>query len=137
MLDEALLRKHVSQRTGSGGKSLNYLEAHYVKRTANRIFGYDGWSYVVDDLRIAGIEDIEKNGRKGVRVGYVAIVTVTVGEVRRGDVGYGDAVEYVGSSITPHELAAKEAVSDAVKRCFASWGDQFGLVLYDKDRTAA
>jgi hypothetical protein len=66
-------------------------------------------------------------------VGYRATVTVTVDGVQRGDVGYGDAMEYNGSRITPHELASKEAVSDALKRCLSSWGDQFGLVLYGAD----
>ena len=136
-LDQPLLRKHVHQRQGSGGKSLNYLEAHFVKRTANEIFGYDGWSYATRELICLGEEPAtSKTGKEGVRVGYRAVVEVRVGDVTRSDVGYGDAVEYVGSRITPHELAAKEAVSDGIKRAFASFGDRFGLVLYDKDRAA-
>jgi DNA recombination protein Rad52 len=126
--------RRVQSREGSGGKKLSYLTTHDVKRTANRIFGYDGWSYLVDDLISLGEEPFKNSkGREGIRVGYRATVTVTIGEVRRGDVGYGDAMEYNGSRITPHELAAKEAVSDALKRCLSSWGDQFGLVLYGAD----
>ena len=33
-----------------------------------------------------------------------------------------------------HENAGKEAVTDAIKRCFRSFGNQFGNSLYDKSR---
>ena len=132
-LNAPLDPRRVSQRQGSGGKALSFLQSHDVKRTANRIFGYDGWSYTVDELVCIGEEPYKKNNKEGVRVGYRATVTVQVGETRRGDTGYGDAIEYQNSKITPHELASKEAVSDATKRCLASWGDQFGLVLYGDD----
>src|SRR6185437_1578211 len=77
-------------------------------------------------------------GKEGIRVGYRAVVTAHVRwdnyrDVSRSDTGYGDAIEYTGSRITPHELASKEAVSDALKRCVASLGDQFGLCLYGDD----
>jgi DNA recombination protein Rad52 len=134
MLEAPLDPRRVSQRQGSGGKSLNFLQSHDVKRTANRIFGYDGWSYTVDELVCLGEEPYKSSkGKEGTRVGYRATVTVRIGETLRGDTGYGDAIEYQHSRITPHELASKEAVSDATKRCLASWGDQFGLVLYGED----
>lgn len=130
--------RRVQKREGSGRQSLSYLMTHDVKRAANRIFGFDGWGYVVESLHLLGEEPVKsRNGKDGFRVGYRATVTVTVvterGAVHRGDTGYGDAVEYTGSRITPHELASKEAVSDAIKRCLSSWGDQFGLVLYGAD----
>jgi DNA repair and recombination protein RAD52 len=129
--------RRVHSREGSGGKKLSYLKTHDVKRTANRIFGYDGWSYVVEELVSLGSEPfVNSRGREGTRVGYRATVAVTIGDVRRGDVGYGDAMEYNESKITPHELASKEAVSDALKRCLSSWGDQFGLGLYGADPTS-
>jgi DNA repair and recombination protein RAD52 len=126
--------RRVSQRQGGGGKRLNYLESHDVERTANRIFGYDGWSSVPTEIVCLGEEEYTSStGKKGLRVGYRATVVVTVDGVQRGDTGYGDAIEYGGSRITPHELAVKEAVSDAEKRCLKRWGDQFGLVLYGDD----
>ena len=42
-----------------------------------------------------------------------------------GNTAYG-----IGSCI---ELASKEAVTDALKRCLRYYGEQFGLSLYDKD----
>jgi len=132
-LSEPLDPRRVSTRKGSGSQRLSYLQAHDVKRTANRIFGWGGWSYYVDELVLLGEEPFTRNGKNGIRVGYRATVTVLAGGVQRGDSGYGDAMEYGGSRITPHELASKEAVSDALKRCLASFGDQFGLCLYGDD----
>lgn len=138
LLDAPLDPRRVMGRAGSGGKTLSYLQTHDVKRTANKIFGYDGWSYDVEEIVCLGEEPFKnRNGKEGIRVGYRATVSVQVhlGEKScyRSDVGYGDAMEYNGSKITPHELASKEAVSDAIKRCLSSWGDQFGLVLYGAD----
>ena len=130
--------RRIHQREGGNGKKLSYLATHDAKRTANRIFGYDGWAYVVESLYHIGTETFKnRNGKEGIRVGYRATVTVTAAGARRGDTGYGDAIEYGGSIITPHELAAKEAVSDALKRCLSSFGDQFGLVLYGADPAPA
>lgn len=133
-LSEPLDPRRVATREGSGRQKLSYLKAHDVKRTANRIFGWSGWSYTVDELVCLGEEPFKnRNGKEGIRVGYRATVAVAIGGVRRGDTGYGDAMEYTASRITPHELASKEAVSDALKRCLASFGDQFGLCLYGDD----
>jgi DNA repair and recombination protein RAD52 len=147
-LDAPLDPQRVSKRSGGGGKEFSYLEGWDVKQRANEIFGYGGWGYRVADLSCLGEEEFtNSNGKTGVRVGYRAIVEVSVGPYpldgsifrdTRGyatysDVGYGDAQEYNMSRITPHELASKEAVTDALKRAFASLGDQFGLCLYDKE----
>jgi DNA recombination protein Rad52 len=135
MLEAPLTGADVKTRQGK----FTYIETWFAKKQANRIFGHDGWGYQVSDLRCVGSDAIEKvddNGQvtPGWRVGYVATVQVDALMCTRSDVGYGDAVEYGQSSITCHELAAKEAVSDALKRALASYGDQFGLILYDKDR---
>lgn len=128
----------VKHREGSGGRSLSYLEGHDVIRTANEVFGIGGWGYVVNDLTCIGTEPFERKDfktgetKKGIRVGYRALVMARIGEVSFEEVGYGDAQEYNGSTITPHELASKEAVTDALKRALKNLGDQFGLVLYDK-----
>lgn len=127
----------VKKREGGGGRSLSYLEGHDVIRTANVVFGPGEWSYLVETLDCLGEEPVIKtyNGqtREGFRVAYRAIVEVRVGDVAFSDVGFGDAMEYTGSKLTPHELASKEAVTDGLKRALKNFGDQFGLVLYDKD----
>lgn len=137
LLAEPLDPTRVSKRDGGGGRQLSYLEGHDVIRTANRIFGVGNWGYVVKDLVQAGQEQIERNGKVGAHVGYLATVEVWIksdgyGAVTISDVGYGDGQDY-GSFVKPHELAAKEAVTDGVKRCLKNFGDQFGLILYDKE----
>lgn len=132
-LEAPLDPRRISQRQGAGNKALSYIQTHDAKRTANRIFGYDGWSYEQTSVRCTSEERVTKNGRNGWFVSYIATVTFEAVGVRRGDVGYGDAVEYRELMGPPHELASKEAVSDGLKRCLASFGDQFGLVLYGDD----
>ncbi len=125
-------------RQGGGGKSLSYIEAHDAIRTANEIFGVGGWGYTVKSLEHLGTEPVTSGSRKGFRVAYGAIVEVVVwgGALAFSDTGYGDSVEYSGSELTGHELARKEAVSDALKRALKNFGDQFGLGLYDAGRRA-
>jgi len=66
-----------------------------------------------------------------------AVAGDTYPSISFSDVGYGDGMEYTGSRITVHELAMKEAVSDAVKRALKNFGSQFGLDLYDKEARVA
>lgn len=135
-LSQPLDPDRVAVRQGSGGRGLSYLEGHDVIRQANDIFGIGQWGYVVEQLIAHEPESFERNGKTGVRVGYTAVVKVRIWDEFRGtefsDVGYGDATEYNGSAITPRELASKEAVTDALKRALKNFGDQFGLILYDK-----
>jgi len=131
----------VQQRQGGGGKSLSYIASHDAIATANEVFGYGGWSTEVTDLTLLGEEDVKRDDRTGFRVGYRATVRVTIGPPNApactfSDTGYGDSIEYTKSRITPHELASKEAVSDAVKRCLRNFGTQFGLSLYSEDGRA-
>jgi ribosomal protein S5 len=55
-----------------------------------------------------------------------------VGEVTRQDVGFGSGfAKMVGDAI---EGATKEAATDALKRAARTFGNIFGLALYDKSR---
>lgn len=106
-----------------------------MKQKANQIFGFGNWGYRTVELKHIGTEPFTSGSRSGFRTGYTALVEIWVGggaSFRVSDVGYGDATEYSDSQIKTHELAAKEAVTDGLKRAFASLGDQFGLCLYDK-----
>ncbi len=135
-LDEALDPLRVKKREGGGGRTLSYLEGHDAIRAANTIFGYGGWSMDAREIVHLGTEPfVTKAGKQGIRVGYRATVRVEVPALGcfYADTGYGDAIEYTGSELSPHELASKEAVTDGLKRCLMHLGDQFGLCLYDKD----
>jgi len=108
------------------GKYGDYLFAWHVINEANRIFGYDGWSYTIDLQKVS-----EHTNAKGNNViGYICKCTLTVDGVTRQDVGYGEGIaKNIGDA---HEGATKEAATDALKRALRTFGNQFGLALYDK-----
>lgn len=108
------------------GKYGSYIEGWHAISEANRIFGHGGWSYTLDTLSLT---NATKDGDKH-RVGYLAIVSVTVENVTRGDVGHGQG--FGKSEGDAHDSAVKEAVTDALKRALRTFGNPFGLALYDK-----
>lgn len=129
-LSAALDAKNISQRTQSG-RSLSYIEAHHAIREANRIFGWDGWTR--ETVSVKEVQTEQKASRNGGDlwyIGYVCKVLVRVGEVVREGTGFGQGQDSdLGKA---HESAIKEAESDAMKRALMTFGDPFGLALYDK-----
>ncbi|MCK5602092.1 RAD52 family DNA repair protein [Candidatus Pacearchaeota archaeon] len=126
ILGEKLKKEHVSQRK-QGGRNLDYIESHHAIREANRAFGFDGWNYEIEELKMVSEE---KNNNDNHVIGYFAIVTVAVNGIIREDVGFGSGISK--NLADAHEGATKEAVSDAMKRALRTFGDIFGLALYDK-----
>src|SRR5690242_2071462 len=132
----ALLRAKLSARVVQtkvvNGFSLSYVEGWYTIAEANRIFGFDGW-----DRETLSAECVWQGQAQGVpSCSYTARVRVRVhaGEtaVTREGSGFG-----TGTGATPgeaHEKALKEAETDAMKRALATFGNRFGLCLYDKDQ---
>jgi Rad52/22 family double-strand break repair protein len=123
--------KHVKTRKANGA-DLHYVEGWYVIAEANRIFGYDAW-----DRRTLGSRCVW-SGYSGVyhEAAYIAKVRVSVRAgnitiVREGS-GTGE-----GKAPTPgqaHDLALKSAETDATKRALATFGNPFGLALYDREQ---
>src|SRR6476646_6077188 len=123
--------KHVKMRRANG-TDLHYVEGWHVIAEANRIFGYDAW-----DRRTLGSRCVW-SGYSGVyhEAAYVAKVRVSVRAgnitiVREGS-GTGE-----GKAPTPgqaHDLALKSAETDATKRALATFGNPFGLALYDREQ---
>lgn len=116
------------------GRDLSYIEAWHAIAEANRIFGFDGWDRETVELVQLG-EPREVNGKW--RVGYRAKVRIRVdtsgGEVRaivREGCGFGSGID--NDVDQAHESALKEAESDAMKRALMTFGNPFGLALYDK-----
>lgn len=129
-LSKNLDAKHVSTRQGSGNFKLSYIEGHHAIREANRIFGFDGWDRDTYELNMVQCE--EKNTKNGMRwfVSYTAKSQVIVSGVHRVGVGFGQGIDTdLGQA---HESAIKEAETDAMKRALMTFGDPFGLALYDK-----
>tara|TARA_R100001163_G_C5038706_1_gene177315 strand:+ start:127 stop:735 length:609 start_codon:yes stop_codon:yes gene_type:complete len=124
LLAAPLQKAHVKSRQGGGGRALSYIEGWHAIAEANRIFGFDGW--------ISETVSMECVGNEGGTVSYVAKVRVTVDGVIRE--GWGAGHGRGGSVGDRHESAVKEAETDARKRALMTFGNQFGLALYDKDQ---
>ena len=118
-----------------GNISLSYIEGHDVIETANKVFGFGNWSYSISKLEHVSQE---QNQNQNQVICYKAIVKVLIHsenhtlDVSREDVGFGTGVAKTLSDA--HEGAAKEAVTDALKRAMRSFGNQFGNSLYDKTK---
>jgi len=109
---------NVKQRKGAGGRKLDYISGEHAIAEANRIFGFDGWS--CETVHMECVSDKPPT--------YIARVRVRAGGVTRE--GWG------GDNGNDHENAVKSAETDAIKRALRTFGNQFGLPLYDKEENA-
>jgi DNA recombination protein Rad52 len=122
--------RHVKTRNANG-MELSYVEAWHTIAEANRIFGYDAW-----DRRTIFTSCVWIGARAGNhQAAYIAKVRVTV---RAGDLNVIREGSGTGEANAPtpgqaHELALKTAETDATKRALATFGNPFGLALYDPD----
>jgi DNA recombination protein Rad52 len=133
-LADKLHASHVKERTQAGRK-LSYIEGWVAIAEANRIFGFDGWSSTVLESRcVAERERDLSSGGKGWSVSYIGRVRITIeadGQtiVREG-IGAGHGIDRdLGLA---HESAIKEMETDSRKRALMTFGNPFGLALYDK-----
>ncbi len=130
-LSGTLSAKHVRTRQRNG-MTLSYVEGWHVIAEANRIFGFYGWDRETIETRCVW-EGVRK-GRS--QCAYTARVRIRVcagdREIVREGSGFGQ-----GSGATPgeaHENTLKEAETDAMKRALVTFGNPFGLALYDKEQ---
>lgn len=133
MLEENIPASVVSKREAfRGGPKLSYLESWYVIDRLNQVFGNGNWNYGITEL--TQVSEDEHNGKY--RVFYRSRVQLQVPALGTliEDVGFGNGADKTGFG-PAHELACKEAVSDALKRCAKSLGKSMGLALYDKSQT--
>ncbi len=124
--------KHVRTRQANG-VSLNYVEGWHVIAEANRIFGYDAWSR--ETLSATCFWQSSSGGNH--EAAYLAKVRISV---RAGDTvivreGSGTGEGRAPTTGQAHELALKGAETDATKRALATFGNPFGLALYDRELT--
>lgn len=135
LLDADLARSAVKSRS-QGGANLSYVDTYYVIKRLNECFGNLGWdSETVQMVEVPGNKD-----RNGVQlVAYRAMVRISA-MIAVGDGSYLKVVkEGTGwgsdkSTLNPHEMASKEAESDALKRAAMKFGMSLGLALYDKSQ---
>lgn len=114
------------------GRAVSYIEGWKVIEEANRIFGFDAWSRETIDIRCVSERErkIGADKRDGWSVSYVARVRVTCGTIIREGVGAGHGIDVDCGQA--HESAIKEGETDAMKRALMTFGNPFGLALYDK-----
>lgn len=136
-LNAPLSRAHVKTLKESG-KTVSYIEAWHAIAEANRIFGFDRWTSETIETRCVVERDrlIGKQLDPGWGVTYTARVRITVlpgGElsiITRDGCGAGHGIDRdLGEA---HESAIKNAETDARKRALMTFGNPFGLALYDK-----
>ena len=126
-LQKKLDPKHVKNSPQIYG---DFIEGWHAIAEANRIFGFENWSYEINSLVMAG--QPVKNEKGNHIVTYMCQIKLIVGGAVREDVGFGSgASKNIGDA---HESAGKEAVTDALKRALRTFGNPFGLALYDKTK---
>lgn len=132
-LSAPLKADHVRQRE-QAGRMLSYIEGWHVIAEANRIFGFDGWQrHTLEHRCVAETERTIGKGnyqKAGWGVTYIAKVRIIVGAVVRDGLGAGHGID--ADKGIAHESAIKEAETDAMKRALMTFGNQFGLAIYDK-----
>ena len=117
------------------GKYGEYIEGWHVIAEANRIFGFDAWSRETDEVRCVNEREVmmgRNKDKEGWSVAYTARCRIRVGNVVREGCGAGSGIDAdLGMA---HESAIKEAETDAMKRALMTFGNPFGLALYDKTK---
>jgi DNA recombination protein Rad52 len=131
-LNRKLDRRHVQTRQVEG-KQIDYIEGWFAIAEANNIFGFSGWDREVVHFERA----YERTRGEQTSCGYLARVRISVraGRTRvfREGTGWGSASARMPADA--HERALKAAETDATKRALATFGNRFGLALYDKGQT--
>jgi DNA recombination protein Rad52 len=115
-----------------GGSKVSYIEGWHVIAEANRIFGFDNWTRETLDIKCVSEKEREigQNKAPGWGVTYICKARIIVDGVAREGFGAGHGIDRdLGQA---HESAIKEAETDAMKRAFMTFGNPFGLALYDK-----
>jgi DNA recombination protein Rad52 len=137
LLSAPLDRANVRQRE-QGRSRVSYLEGWQVIAEANRIFGFDGWqrSTLISRCVAEHERPIGRDRKNGWGVTYIARVRITITAGQRTLIREGSGAGHgIDSDLgLAHESALKEAETDATKRALMTFGNPFGLALYDKQQ---
>jgi DNA repair and recombination protein RAD52 len=139
-LNQPLNSKFVKSRK-KAGQTLSYLPGYAVEKAANEVFEhkYSSETVLLDMLFKREYTKTKENGEQVemIEVAYQAKVRVSVNidgiDIVREGYGAGNGQATLATPFDAYELAIKEAETDAKKRALKSFGDQFGLSLYDKE----
>lgn len=136
---QAPLNKAFVKERSQSGRTLFYIEGWVAISEANRIFGFDCWNREISDCKCVSERErkVGRDQRPGWAVTYIITVRVTIGlpdggKIVREGTGAGHGIDVdLGQA---HESAVKEAETDAMKRALMTFGNPFGLALYDKQQ---
>lgn len=127
--------KDVIETREQAGRTLSYLATWYVIDRLNQVLGQGNWGYQIKQLDKVFEGTIQQSSGEVFTTSYTAQValfaTIENKTVIFTEVGYGDGTDRKSQG-KAHELATKEAVSDALKRGAKNLGRSMGLALYDK-----
>jgi Rad52/22 family double-strand break repair protein len=126
------LDRRCVQTREADGRNLDYIEGWFAVAEANAIFGFDGWDRVTTHFERV----FERNRPDTTTCAYMARIRIRVRAngrtiVREGS-GWGESTAKAPTEA--HERALKSAETDATKRALATFGNRFGLGLYDKEQ---
>ena len=123
--------RHVRTRKANG-IDLHYVEGWHVISEANRIFGYDAWDRRT--LEANCVTSSDEGNRHAAAYTAKVRVTVRAGETLVVREGSGTGEGFGATTGQAHDIALKSAETDATKRALATFGNPFGLALYDREQ---
>ncbi len=127
-LKAKLKRRHIRTRQDHD-RTLSYIEGWHAIAEANRIFGFDGWDRTT--TASSCIWQGQVNGQFACTYAVRVKINVRAGEAQVTREGNGCAYATGSTAAEAYEFALKAAETDATKRALATFGNQFGLSLYD------
>jgi len=130
-LKAKLKRRHVKTRE-SYGTSLSYVEGWHAIAEANRIFGFDSWDRQTLAPRCHWTQ--QQYGQTLCFYSTKVRITVRTGDTVTVREGIGTGFGRAPQPEIAHDTALKAAETDATKRALATFGNPFGLALYDRDQ---
>ncbi len=112
----------IKERKGNFGKTLSYIEVHYVVKRLNETLG-EKWTFTIDRCEVITVEEKKE---------WVCWGKITIGGEYRSHVG-NKPITYKKDSKIPLDLGSdcKAAISDCLKKCATLWG--VALNLYEDD----
>lgn len=133
---DVLLRPIRSNRVLSA-QNQSHVPAYDVVAHLTRLFGFEGWDKEIVSIELVGEQARTEGDRTGWWVTYRCHMRLTIydqnGQVVKviedGATGSSNNQPSYGDA---HDLAYKNAISYAIKRCAKDLGDQFGLSLYNR-----
>lgn len=127
-LKAKLKRQHVKTRA-VGGNTLSYIEGWHAIAEANRIFHFENWDRQTGTPQCHWTKQVQ--GELVCFYSTKVRITVRAGESVIVREGIGTGTGRSPHADIAHDLAIKSAETDATKRALATFGNPFGLPLYD------